>query len=338
MSETATSSPAPEANPQRSPINSLSPSRAADFLACPLRYRYRVIDKLPEPVSLAAVRGTVVHAVLENLFLAPAAQRTHEHACTLVLPCWHQVVRAQPEAQALMSDPPPAPPQPEQTLELDLPVPRASTAPSEPVTTAAEFFAGCEQLLEQYFALEDPTCLEPREREMFVSTTLDSGLQLRGIIDRLDVSDTGAMRVVDYKTGRAPSEGFEASAMFQMRFYALVLWRLRGVIPQVLQMLYLGNGLVLRYEPDAEDLGATERKLTALWQAISRAHASQDWRPRTSALCQSCAFRQGLCPAWGGVAPPVPPPTPVVSVDGAEGTAASRPDDTRQAELFDVLD
>ena len=31
--------------------------------------------------------------------------------------------------------------------------------------------------------------------------------------------------MVDYKTGRSPGEDFEAKALFQMKFYALVIWR-----------------------------------------------------------------------------------------------------------------
>ena len=42
-------------------VGSLSPSRTAEFRACALRYRFRAIDRLPEPASSAAVRGTVVH-------------------------------------------------------------------------------------------------------------------------------------------------------------------------------------------------------------------------------------------------------------------------------------
>ena len=45
------------------------PRRAAsDFMQCPLLYRLRVIDRLPEKPSAAATRGTLVHAVLERLF------------------------------------------------------------------------------------------------------------------------------------------------------------------------------------------------------------------------------------------------------------------------------
>ena len=61
---------------------------------------------------------------------------------------------------------------------------------------------------------------------------------------------------------------FEAKALFQMKFYALVIWRTRGVVPAMLQLVYLGNGEMLRYVPDEADLLATERKVEALWQAI----------------------------------------------------------------------
>ena len=59
-------------------------------------------------------------------------------------------------------------------------------------------------IMDAYFTLEDPRRLEPAERESYVETTLDSGLRLRGYIDRLDVAPGGEIRIVDYKTGRAP--------------------------------------------------------------------------------------------------------------------------------------
>jgi putative RecB family exonuclease len=120
------------------------------------------------------------------------------------------------------------------------------------------------------------------------------------------VAPGGEIRIVDYKTGRAPREAYEASALFQMKFYALVIWRLRGVIPRVLQLMYLsGDGEVLRYSPDEADLRATERKLDALWTAISRARETGDWRPRPSRLCDWCRHK-ALCPEFGGTLPPLP--------------------------------
>ena len=80
--------------------------------------------------------------------------------------------------------------------------------------------------------------------------------------------------------------------MFQMRFYALVLWRPTGVVPRLLQLLYLGSGEVLRYEPDEADLLATERKVQALWRAIERATESGDWRPSPSACATGATTRR----------------------------------------------
>ena len=272
------------------PRGTLSPSRAGDFLTCPLLYRFRVVDRLPQRPSADAARGTVVHAVLERLFDLPAAQRTAGQAQALLPAEWARLLAAEPELAELLPD-----------GSADL----------------AGWLEEAGALLARYFELEDPRRLEPAERELFVECTLDSGLQLRGYVDRLDVAPDGDLRVVDYKTGRAPAATFEAKALFQMRFYALVLWRQRGRVPRVLQLLYLGSGEVLRYEPDAADLRATARKLEALWAAIEQASRSGDWRPRPSRLCDWCNHR-ALCPAWGGVPPPLPtPPGPAAELAAA---------------------
>jgi putative RecB family exonuclease len=128
------------------------------------------------------------------------------------------------------------------------------------------------------------------------------------------------MRIVDYKTGRAPSPLFEAKALFQMKFYALVLWRLHGRVPALLQLVYLGNAEVLRYAPDEGELLATERKLRALWAAIDRAARTGDWRASPGRLCDWCDHRP-LCPAFGGT----PPPLPDDALERVCGVAASTP-------------
>jgi putative RecB family exonuclease len=265
-------------------IGALSPSRAGDFMTCPLLYRYRVIDKIPERPSPAAVRGTVVHAVLERLYDLPAEGRTPDAAAELLPPEWARIRESDPEIAAMFPD------------EASL----------------ATWLDEAGTLLKRYFELEDPRRLQPAEREMYVETVLGSGLKLRGYIDRVDVAPSGDVRVVDYKTGSAPSEFFEARALFQMKFYALVLWRLRGSIPRLLQLMYLGNGEVLRYSPDEADLRATERKLGALWEAIDRAKRTGEWRARRSRLCDWCDHQE-RCPEFGGTPPPLPetaPPAP----------------------------
>jgi putative RecB family exonuclease len=260
------------------PPRSLSPSRALDFQSCPLLYRFRVLDRLPEPPSPAAVRGTLVHSVLEALYDLPAAQRTLDEAIGLVGPQWDLLVQERPEVVGMLAE--------------------AGTDP-------LEWLRGAGDLVESYFGMEDPARLEPAARELRVQAELPSGLVLRGFVDRLDRAPTGQLRVVDYKTGKPPGVGFEARAMFQMRFYALALWHMHGQLPTMLQLMYLSTGVVLRYEPDEDDLRAMQRKVEALWTAIERAMESGDWRARPSALCSWCAH-QSLCPEFGGTPPPLP--------------------------------
>lgn len=159
--------------------------------------------------------------------------------------------------------------------------------------------------MDRWFTLEDPTRLEPVEREFFVETELESGLRLRGIIDRVDVAPTGEVRIVDYKTGKAPRPEYAEGALFQMKFYALVVWRLKQVLPRRLQLVYLGSGDVVTYDPVVEDLERMERKLLALWDAIREATETGDWRPRATKLCGWCDH-QAVCPEFGGT-PPVYP-------------------------------
>src|SRR3954468_15130266 len=85
---------AAEATEPRLP--SLSPSRAADFKTCPLLFRFRTIDRLPEQPSPDQVRGTLVHAVLERLFDLPAAERTPDAAAALVAPSWAALLQQEP--------------------------------------------------------------------------------------------------------------------------------------------------------------------------------------------------------------------------------------------------
>jgi putative RecB family exonuclease len=260
-------------------IGSLSPSRAADFKACPLLYRFRTIDRLPEAPSREATRGTVVHAVLEQLFDLPAPERTLAAARAMVPSVWRGVLDEEPEVASLFAED-------AEGAEL------------------ADWLASAEALLGNYFELEDPTRLEPAAREELVEVVID-GLRLRGYVDRLDVTAAGDIRVVDYKTGATPREAFEAKALFQMKFYALVLWRTRGVVPRQLRLIYLADTDTLSYTPDAEELTRFERTLKAIWAAIERATQTADFRPSPSRLCGWCDH-QARCPAYGGTPPPFP--------------------------------
>ena len=255
---------------------SLSPSRSADYQQCPLLYRFKTIDQLPEEPSIAAVRGTLIHSVLENIFDAPAGKRTYDLAISLFYSALEALTESKPAEAALIHG---------ETVEKTM-------APVRP-------------LLETYFAMEDPNRLEPHARELAMSVELDEGFEIRGFIDRVDRTPSGDIRIVDYKSGKAPSPLYAEKAMFQMRFYGLAWWRINGEIPRMLQLMYLGNGQFLRYEPTQNDLVVTEKKILALRSAIAHSADQQSFPPNPSKLCGWCSFKP-ICPAFGGTPPPIP--------------------------------
>ena len=257
----------------------LSPSRAADFKQCPLLYRFRAIDRLPEAPSAAQLRGSVVHAALEQLYGLPAGLRVEDTARSLVEPAWERVIAAEPDLAG----------------ELD----------SE---QRAHLLEEARALLSGYYRLEDPTRFDPQCCEQRVEVELADGTLLRGFIDRIDVAPSGELRVVDYKTGKAPPAAralAEFKAMFQMKFYAVALLRSRGVLPARLRLIYLADGQVLDYSPDHDELLRFEKTLMAIWRAIKSAAPTGDFRPSPSRLCEWCPH-QAHCPVFGGTPPPYP--------------------------------
>ncbi|MDQ3645514.1 MAG: PD-(D/E)XK nuclease family protein [Actinomycetota bacterium] len=248
----------------------LSPSSANDFKSCPQLFKFRAIDRLPEPVSGPAARGSLVHAVLERLFSEPGPARTAARAADLLDALWRQV-RDDPEFR-----------------------------PSGLGDVQEDgWLEESRSLLRNYFRLEDPATLEATQLEWWVEYEL-ADIHLRGIIDRVEQHPDGWV-LTDYKTGRVPGEQREIAAFFGLRFYALVCWRAFGVIPKEIRLMYLADPSVLTLNPNERMLIAFERQMGALGNAIRRAAGTDDWRTRPSPFCMGCAF-QSLCPAWAQAA------------------------------------
>jgi len=243
---------------------------------CPLLYRFRVIDKLPEPPSADALKGTLVHSVLEHLFGLVRLERTSDRAHDLLKPTWDELKVKTSGVQEMFQD-----------VDLD------------------QWLISAHSLLDRYFELEDPKSFDPTDLEKFVEYQMEDGPMIHGYIDRLDIAPTGEIRIVDYKTGKSPRAGYEEKSLFQMRFYALILWRTLGKIPKRLQLLYLGDKNRLISEPTEAELVKTEGKILSIWSDIQLSHETGLWKPKKSKLCDWCAH-QSICPEFGGTPPPLP--------------------------------
>ena len=267
-------------------LQTLSPSRAGDFKTCPQLFKFRSIDHLAEPVTVYQARGTTAHRALQDLFDLPPAQRTPTALAGLFRAAWAEA-RITEEYESLFA------------------------TPEEEAAWEQESLA----ILANYFRIEDPSSFEPLEREMDLREDLD-GITIRGILDRMESRPDGTLVISDYKTGKAPPEQYALPAFFALKIYALLIRHRTGRRPDAIRLLYLGgpDGPVVYEIPVTEQqLDAMDRQLRALWTAIDRAIARDEFPPRPGTLCGWCSFRD-ICPAWAA------PSGPAITVERPEMT------------------
>ena len=248
-------------------LETLSPSRAGDFKTCPLLFKFRAVDRLPEPVTPHQARGTAAHLALHRLFDLPGGQRTPERLFDLFREAWTEL-RSEEEYRRLFP------------------------------SVEEERRWGIESLglLANYFGLEDPSRVEPVNREYDMCEDLD-GIVIRGILDRIDRDEEGRLVITDYKTGKAPPERYALGAFFALKIYALLIRRIEGETPAEVRLLYLNGPVLYRCEVDDRQLDAMERQLRALWDRIETSLRAEQFPPRPGRLCDFCAFRD-RCPAF----------------------------------------
>lgn len=247
----------------------LSPSRVDAFTSCPLQFRFASIQKLPEPPSVPATKGSLVHRSLELLYELDTAERTLEAALTALN-------RAATEFQADA-----------EWLGLGL------DAEGEQL-----LLDDAEKLVRTYFTMEDPGVVNAIGLELRLEVPVGS-LHLRGIIDRLDLNAQGELIVVDYKTGRPPRVNNEQSKLGGVNFYAFLCQQFFGRRPAEVRLMYLSTGETIVARPTEQSVNFLPKRTLAVWGAVEKACSSGRFQPRQGPLCAYCSF-QAWCPAFGG--------------------------------------
>ncbi len=248
-------------------LETLSPSRAGDFKHCPQLFKFRAIDRLPEPTTIYQARGTIAHLALQRLFDLPAEQRTPRVLYDLFRTAWTEV-RNDEEFEGMFA------------------------------SVEDERAWGLEslELLANYFSIEDPTSFDPIDRELDMLEDLD-GITIRGILDRMEEAPDGRLVITDYKTGKAPPERYAIPAFFALKIYALLIRQRTGQTPDAVKLIYLNGPTVYEMPVSDAQLEAMDRQLRALWNAIDHAIETDRFPPRVGKLCGWCSFQE-ICPAF----------------------------------------
>lgn len=272
----------------------LSPSRLSSYTTCPLSFRYKYIDGIPERPSRAAVRGNVIHRAMEAVFDHPAELRTLEFIVGLL-----------PEAVlAHLTDQPDA----AYAIDESLMWESGDTGTDIEVDPQAleTFLQECAALVRNYpLHAEDPRRLEPAHREIHLEAEISDSVKIHGIIDRVEVSPSGQVRIADYKSGKCPPPAYQSKSWFQMRVYALLYSKTHGVVPDKLRLIYLTDSQHIELSPEKYDFPELEQSITATYENIARDFADQNFEPIKQSLCRFCSFQE-ICPAQGGTTLPFP--------------------------------
>ncbi|MCY3576602.1 MAG: PD-(D/E)XK nuclease family protein [bacterium] len=244
--------------PERYVPKHLSPSSASSYRECARRWKFRYVDRLPDPPGEAAVTGTFAHMVLEKLMQEPVEHRTVDRAKELAREAWPTMENSRDY----------------RSLDLD-------------ENASRNFRWNGWKAIEGLWELEDPGKVRVASTEQDVRVEIN-GVPFRGIIDRVDETDEGLV-VTDYKSGKAPSERFSSNYSTQMLLYAAALTELEGRKPAKAQLLYLGQKVV-EVEITDENLAEAVDELRTTWLAIMESCIAQEFEATVSPLCGWCPF------------------------------------------------
>jgi RecB family exonuclease len=320
---------------------SLSPSAVMEFKKCPQSYLFQYLYGLKQPTNTALALGSMCHEALEKVFDLQTEERTLVHLQNLFRASWANARRTETYRHLFGTGP-------EHVNDWDK-------------ESEREWGQTGLKLLENYYHLEDPRLVErpnPIQREIWLradlsvdpyyggktgyvgakTTTVTNNnntdtFHVRGIVDRLDMIRVNggqqvALRIVDYKTGKAPNfkysqamnEKIAEEAFYQLKIYALLMREkgnvyANGLELRMLRLLFLtsevGNGQYLDM-----DLGTTQEErdavlneihvdLAHVWKNIQELVATQDPKAfvgcdRSFCYCHKCRTQFVSGTVWEG--------------------------------------
>jgi putative RecB family exonuclease len=245
-----------------------SHSRIGLFDQCPLAYRYRYVDDVPDAfTTIEQHLGQVVHDVLEQAY----AERSRGGPVDV---SWMTAAY-----ERLWRSP-------------DLASYRVVKRGAMADDYRAEGLAMVASYHERIFAADTSETVG-LEHRFLLALDADSGHAWAGVIDRLARLADGGLRIIDYKTGKSVPDPRTDG---QLQSYALHVLAEHRVERVELCIEGLRTGTTLTAPFPAAQAGEVRGRLLA---RIAEIEAASSWPARPSMLCDWCAFNV-ICPDAGG--------------------------------------
>ncbi|MEK9151081.1 MAG: PD-(D/E)XK nuclease family protein [Patescibacteria group bacterium] len=242
----------------------ISYSTLDTYQNCPLKYKFREIDRIKEPKSKEAVFGTLIHSVMKYIHTPALLAPSLEQALDYFSKGWNSEVYEKNEMEE-----------------------------------RAAFTQGV-TILQNYYAHNKPadfTIIDLESRFAIEIGSEDNRHIVSGIIDRIDKTPDG-YEIIDYKTARKMPSQDKVDNDIQLSIYLKAfLDRYPKEIDRLdkitVSLYYLKHGVKLSSTRTKEQLVTLEKTFLDVIRSIEE----EKFDPILSPLCDWCGY-QNICPLW----------------------------------------
>jgi len=253
------------------PINPppyLSASSISTWKQCKLKYKYSRLDKIPEGTSEALLMGSFVHEVLEHFYARPAGERNLANAKAMCSYVWTKSEWGEQVKQVLSTG-----------------------------GQVRQFRWNSWWCLENLWIIENPELIVPAGIEIEVNGPIGGSVPVKGFVDRYSLTDAGALRISDYKTGKAPKKKeWLDEKWYQLTIYAILLKAKTNLPIEELELLFLKEAIKFTKKPTEREIDEVASDIVAVHADILSACETREFPTTVSKLCNWCSFKP-ICPA-----------------------------------------
>jgi RecB family exonuclease/predicted RNA-binding protein YlqC (UPF0109 family) len=227
-----------------------------------LKYKFKHIDRVPEPKSKEAQFGTLIHSVLNFVHTPTIVAPNLEQALNYLVSGW------KPEVY------------------------------EDEIEERSAFTQGI-QMIQRYYDTNDIASANIVDSRFAIEIgTPESGVHtVSGIIDRIDKTRDG-YEIIDYKTARKMPSQDKVDNDIQLSIYLKAFLERYPKEKDNLEnitvsLYYVKHGVKLTSKRTLKDLERLEEQFLRVIKAIE----SEEFEPILSPLCDWCGYKR-ICPLW----------------------------------------